>query len=115
MSGRGGFVWGDDGHNIPWPSTVFVARNVIQTLGWFALPTLKRGYFDEVWTILARETESAHIFKTLRFPHDNSGNIVDPRIIEADRKSFEAWLSGQAGQDVRRLGIALDRAFFFGG
>ena len=113
LRGRGGFVYGDDGHNIPWPSTVFVSRIVIQTLGWFALPTLRRGYFDQVWTDLARETGSAHVFKSLKFPHDNSKGQVAPEIIEADRRAYEAWVQGPAIQDVRKLGIALDRAFLF--
>ena len=113
LSGRGGLAWGDDSHDIPWPSTVFVSRLVIQTLGWFALPTLKRGYFDVVWRDLAYGTQSAYELPHLKIPHDNSKGVVSPEVIESDRLAYEAWKSGQAVQDIRRLGIALDRDFFF--
>ena len=124
LQGRGGFAWGFDGTSpTAWPSTVFVTRNVIQTLGWFALPTLKRGYFDVVWLDLAKGTDSLHLLPAM-FRHDNSAGDpkspnfrpeaqVNPEVIESDRKAYEAWKSGQAIQDIRKLGLALDRDFFF--
>lgn len=108
-----GVFWAQDGHDKPWPSTYFVSREIVQALGWLALPTLRRGFFDAVWVNLAMRTPISHIDERIMFRHDNSGHPVDPAIIEADRLSFVSWLDTQSEKDVTMISRAVDLAHFF--
>lgn len=114
-----GFCWAMDGTNPnPWPSTCFVNRVIPQTLGWFVLPGLRRGYFDVVWAELARLTHSARLLPGVMIRHDNSAGDphspnyvperqVPPEIIAADQRVFEAWMRDDARTDAQRLRRAL--------
>lgn len=109
-----GFCWGADGHDAPWPSTVFVSRIIPQTLGWFVPPTVKRGYFDAVWTVLADGTQTARPMADVMFRHDNSKGDpskpnfdpafqVPPAVIAEDERAFNNWTNGQAQRDIQSL------------
>lgn len=121
-----GFVWGDDGHDIPWPSAVFVSREIVQALGYLALPTLRRGYFDTVWMALAGGHQDtrwggwvwppgncAKILADVMFRHDNSNGNVSPAVIEQDQHAFYDWFNGGGFRADRRKVQAVVNAKFF--
>ncbi len=86
-----GFAYGPDDTGPPiWPSTAFVTADIVKAVGYFALPTLRRGFFDRQWISVAR---GAGIERALRahFPHDNAGHPGPKEIIAADEEAFRAW------------------------
>jgi len=108
-----GFVWGYDGHDKPWPSTIFIPRSFIQALGCMVPPTLKRGYFDVFWVELAERTRTKRIIEAA-FIHDNSKGDpnsknfdpayqVSPSVIRADSIAYGEWLKWQMPKDVQKL------------
>lgn len=111
-----GFCWGHDGHNTPWPSTAFISRGIVQALGYMALPTLHRGYFDAVWVNLAAATKSARIIPAM-FRHVNlpPGHPEGPtsEVISEDEASFKAWKQNGFASDAQKVKKVLDLAHFF--
>ncbi len=109
---RPAFSWTDDGHDKPWPSTVFVSSSIVRALGWLALPTLRRGYFDAVWVWLGNETRTAHEFPDIMIRHINppdAPGAATADVIERDRVAFGEWFTTRKDADadiVRRLYIA---------
>lgn len=108
-----GFCWGDDGHDIPWPSTVFISREIVQALGYMVPPTLRRGFFDEVWTLLAEGTGTDRVIPAV-FRHDNSAGDpkspnfkpeaqVPPAVIAKDERAFNEWRRSQMASDIRKI------------
>jgi len=112
---RPGFCWTADGTNPnPWPSTCFVNKSIVDALGWFVLPGLRRGYFDVAWVELARLTDSARLLPDVMIRHDNSAGDphspnylperrVPPQVIASDQQVFERWQATQAKADAQRL------------
>jgi hypothetical protein len=109
-----GFCWGYDGtSDRPWPSTAFISRSIIQTLGWMVPPTLRRGFFDIAWTVLADSTKTVRIVQA-NFPHDNSRGDpskpnydptfqVPPDVIAQDERAFQEWMTNAMPRDVQKL------------
>lgn len=113
-----GFVWGGDGHEVPWPSTVFITRTITDALGWMVPPTLRRGYFDVVWLNLARLTKTDRVLKDVMFRHDNSAGDpmspnfkasyqVPPHIIASDQSAFDHWQANDMKRDAQRIRHAI--------
>jgi hypothetical protein len=117
-----GFCWGFDGTSpSAWPSTIFVSKRIVNSLGWLALPTLKRGFFDVCWVKLAQDSGMARVIPAM-FRHDNSAGDpaspnfkpeaqVPPAVIAEDEAAYKAWLK-DAASDVRKVRLA-DLARFF--
>lgn len=112
------FCWGDDGHDRPWPSTCFISKKITDALGYMVPPTLRRGYFDVVWTILASLTDTEAILPGVLFPHDNSAgdpkspnfkdaHQVPPDVIAADERAFNFWNQTQARRDAQKIRHAI--------
>src|SRR6185503_5874225 len=74
---RPGFCWTNEGHDRPWPSTVFVSREIVQALGYLALPTLKRGYFDVVWIGLAEQTHTDRVLPEVMIRQDRKSTRLN--------------------------------------
>ena len=118
-----GFCWADDGHKIPWPSTCFASREIVQALGYFALPSLKRGFFDAVWMNLAGGVfrngwtfppdNCARILRQVMIRHDNSMHPVDPAVIAADEAAFNLWRATEMEADKKKVRAAVAVARFF--
>jgi hypothetical protein len=107
-----GFCWADDGHDIPWPSTIFVSKKIVNALGWLALPSLKRGYFDVVWIELAARSGMTRKLPRVMIRHDNSKGVVAPEVIAADEAAFNLWKQTEMNNDVRKVRLTdLDRFF----
>ncbi len=110
--------WGDDGHDRPWPSTVFIDRKITDALGYMVPPTLRRGYFDVVWCDLARLSGTGRILGDLMFRHDNSAgdpkspnfkasHMVPPEMIESDRLAYERWAKEDLKTDAQKIRHAI--------
>jgi len=100
-----GFCWGYDGtSDRPWPSTAFISRSIIQTLGWMVPPTLRRGFFDIAWTVLADSTKTVRIVQA-NFPHDNSrGDPSKPNYDPAIDRSAVVFVDKTAGRGQHESG-----------
>lgn len=106
------FCWGNDMTGpLAWPSTAFASRPLIQALGYFALPTLQRGFFDVVWFDLARSSGTERVISA-QFPHDNSKGWVEPKIIAEDKRAFYHWQETQRESDIRKVKVATALAIF---
>lgn len=114
-----GFCWGDDGHDRPWPSTAFISREITDALGYMVPPTLQRGFFDVVWTVLAKLTDTECVIPAM-FRHDNSAGDpkspnfkpeaqVPPAVIVSDERAFNQWLNEDSKRDAQRIRRAIYR------
>lgn len=117
-------AWGDDGHDIPWPSTVFMSTSISRALGYMVPPTLRRGFFDVAWMLLAGglinqwgqitmpPINIARVLPSLMFRHVNlpAGHPDGPsaQTIEQDERSYNEWLKRQMPRDRKKI---LDLAF----
>jgi hypothetical protein len=108
-----GFAWGSDGHDAPWPSTVFISSSIVRALGYMVPVTLRRGFFDSAWVELAERTQTARVVQA-NFPHDNSKGDptslnydpayrVNPAIIAADEVAFRTWVATQMPRDIQTV------------
>jgi hypothetical protein len=106
-------IWTSDGHDKPWPSTIFMDTSIVRALGWMALPDLKRGYFDTVWCDLAYGAGLAKEIPSVMIRHNNVGHPVDPAIIAADARRYEEWGRTDRASDIRKVkaAYALERFF----
>lgn len=110
--------WGSDGHEKPWPSTVFITRTITDALGYMVPPTLRRGYFDVVWIQLATRTGTSRVLSDVAFPHDNSAgdptspnfkpsHQVPPGVIESDRLAYDQWVRNDMNRDAQKVRRAI--------
>jgi hypothetical protein len=108
-----GFCWGWDGHERPWPSTYFVSREIVQALGYLALPTMKRGYFDVVVIGLAEQTKTDRVLQEVMFRHDNTVHEQpDPQVIHEDYLAHKDWFLNHFDEDCRKV-RSVELARFF--
>lgn len=105
----GGFCWTAEGHVKPWPSTIFISRDIVQGLGWLVFPNVKRGYFDVAWLQLARLTGRAVVLRDVMIRHRNVPQGVPPDTIHADEAAFNLWCKKQCFQDASRIRLSPDR------
>lgn len=109
-----GFAYGPDDTSGPaiWPSTCFVTTDIVRAIGYFALPSLKRGFFDRQWISVAR---AAKLERPLRshFPHDNSEHPVAKAVIQADEKAFLEWGNAGALIDAKKAEHVYDLVHYF--
>jgi hypothetical protein len=109
-----GYAWGDDRTGpAAWPSTAFITADIVRRIGYFALPTLRRGFFDVQWVTTARSAGLERVIPA-RFPHDNHEHPVAPEIIAADEAAFGVWRTGGGfARDVKLARTTHDLAHFF--
>lgn len=111
------FCWGDDGNQVPWPSTVFITRSITDALGYMVHPSLRRGFFDVQWVNLARLTRTERVIEAM-FRHDNSAgdpkspnfkpsHQVPPHVIASDEAAFNHWMKFQMKADAQRIRHAI--------
>lgn len=110
---RPGFCWAWDGHDRPWPSTYFVSREIVQALGYLALPTMKRGYFDTVVIGLAEQTHTDRVLTNVMIRHDNTVHEQpDPKVIHEDYLAHKDWFENCFDEDVKKV-RSVELARFF--
>ncbi len=111
-----GFCWGNDGHEKPWPSTIFVSKEIVDALGYLSLPTLRRGFFDVVWVNLAARTDTARIVPAM-FRHTNlpPGHPDGPtkETVDLDEAAFKVWQDTGFESDAKKVRSAVALAHFF--
>ena len=99
-----GFAWGWDGHDRPWPSTVFVSKAIVDALGYLALPTMKRGYFDVVWIALAEGTRSDRVLQDVTIRHDNTVHEQPSKeVIHEDYLAYVDWYKNRMAADIEKV------------
>ncbi len=108
-----GFAYGPDDTGPPiWPSTAFVTTDIVRAIGYFALPTLKRGFFDRQWISVARGAGVERAL-TAHFPHDNADHPVSKEVIRADEEAFRRWGVDGALADARTAQQVYNVTHFF--
>lgn len=104
-----GICYGWEGHDKPWPSTVFISSQITSALGYMVPRELQRGYFDVAWIVLAQLSGTERILTDMVIPHDNSNGHVDPAIIAADERAFRKWQETESRTDAQRIRHAIYR------
>jgi len=83
---------------------VFISREIVQALGYLALPTMKRGYFDTVWIALAGVTNTDHILWEHMIRHDNTVHEApSEKVIHDDYLAYVDWFKNQYDSDAAKV------------
>ncbi len=89
----GGFAYGDDMmHGEQLPTAVAISSDIIRALGWFALPTLRHLYIDNVWKTLGECTG-----RLIYLPHVTIEHMHHERGVAALDKTYETGLMETPG------------------
>lgn len=110
-----GIVYGDDGlqgENLP--TQVAMTADIVQALGWMALPALRHLYVDNVWKALGATAnclrylpdvlvEHMHPFAGKAELDDNYARVNSAEITAHDRHVYERWLLTDAVADVAKI------------
>lgn len=114
-----GIAYGDDLiHGRNHPSAVFMSREIIEALGWLALPATSHQWADDGWKRLGQATGVLRYMDGVVFEHEHPGvgkaewdatydGVFQVPRAEADFAGFTAWVeSGGLAHDtiaVRQL------------
>jgi hypothetical protein len=114
---RPGIAYGDDGiHGERLPSAPFISAAIVNALGWYALPTCRHMYIDDVWRELGRSLDALHYRPELSFEHlhpavgkglHDAGYDVAESSMEADRQAYNEWMMRWRKVDVANVRAAL--------
>lgn len=117
-----GIAYGDDGiHGERLPSAPFISAEIVQALGWFALPACRHLYIDDAWR------ELGNALGRLRYLPDVSIEHLHPAVgkgawddgytranselaTERDRLAFEGWMANGLAVDAANVQRALEAA-----
>lgn len=117
-----GFVYGHDGF---WqdggiPTQIFISREIVEALGYFALPTCKHLYVDNAWKELGEATHCIRWLPEIMIEHmhpaaqkaewdEGYKRVNSEEMYSRDRMAFEAWRNGVEFQrDVAKVKAVLD-------
>lgn len=111
-----GMAYGDDLiHGRNHPSAVFMSRELIEALGWLALPATSHQWADDGWKRLGQITGCLRFLEGIVFEHEHpavgkaewddtyAGVFTDERA-KADYEGFTGWLESDAFvRDVEKV------------
>ena len=108
-----GIAYGDDLiHGRNHPSAVFMSRELIEALGWLALPTTSHQWADDGWKRLGQATGCLRFLEGVVFEHEHPGvgkaewdatydGVFQVPRAEADFAGFTGWVeSGGLDRDA---------------
>lgn len=110
-----GIVWCDDGFQGPnLPTAVFLHSEIVQALGWMALPTVRHLYCDNAWLDLGRALGAAkylpHVLIEHLHPHagkapgdEQYARVNSDETATHDRAAWETWRAESLASDVARI------------
>jgi hypothetical protein len=111
-----GFAYGDDlVHGKNHPTAVFVSREIVDALGWLALPATKHQWADDGWKRLGLETGTLRFMEGVVFEHMHPAvhkaewdatyeGVFDSDQGKADHAGFQRWAtSGGFASDVEKV------------
>jgi len=122
MERGGGMVYGNDlvRPDGDIPTQIVMSTEIVTTLGWMALPGAKHLYLDNTWRVLGDEVGCLYYMPDIVVEHmhpsvgkadwDESYRRVNAgAVYDHDAKAFEAWVNGNAKEDIARVKEALGR------
>lgn len=118
---RPGYVYGYDGfwHDGKIPTQIFISREIVEALGYMALPDCHHLYVDNAWRSVGdaihrftwrRDVLIEHMHPAINKAEWDEGykRVNSDEMYERDRKAFEAWrASPRFAEDVQRARRAL--------
>lgn len=112
-----GIAYGRDGiHDERLPTAPFISARIVNALGWYALPTARHMYIDNVWLDLANELGVRRYLPELYIEHvhpgvgkaeTDAGYDRANASTEHDRAAYEEWRAKFKGLDVAAVRRAL--------
>lgn len=114
-NGGWGISYGDDllqSQNIP--TACMMSANIVNTLGWMALPTCQHMYIDNVWLDLGKGIDKLFYCPdvTVEHLHHSAGKSVkdttyeesnNNTVLNKDFKAYQKWLTQDKGKDVDKI------------
>jgi hypothetical protein len=116
---RPGYAYGYDGF---WqkgeiPTQIFISREIVEALGYFALPDCRHLYVDNAWRSVAEGAGVLHYLSDLYIEHMHPAHpdkkaewdegykrVNSEEMYSHDRAAFESWrASGRFASDVRKV------------
>ena len=121
LAEKPGFAYAYDGfwHKGEIPTQIFISREIVIGLGYFALPDCRHLYVDNAWRALGDATGALHYRSELLIEHmhptigkaewdEGYKRVNSAETYAHDRAAFEAWrASPRFTEDVRRVRRAL--------
>lgn len=114
---RPGIAYGDDKiHGAHLPSAPFISAEIVNALGWYALPTCNHLYIDDAWRELGKRTGSLHYVPDLVIEHmhpavgkakTDEGYDRAQATVEADKAAFDDWYANRIDIDAATVLQAL--------
>lgn len=118
---RPGYAYGYDGfwHKGEIPTQIFISREIVKALGYFALPDCQHLYVDNAWREVAERLGVLHYKPELFIEHmhpaigkaeldEGYKRVNAPEVWAHDQAAFEAWkASGRAADDARKVRRAI--------
>ncbi len=114
---RPGIAYGDDKiHGAHLPSAPFISAEIVNALGWYALPTCHHLYIDDAWRELGKRIGSLHYVPDLVIEHmhpavgkakTDAGYDRAQATVEADKAAFDDWYANRIDIDAATVLQAL--------
>lgn len=115
-----GIAYGDDliqGERLP--TAPFISAEIVQALGWYALPTCRHMFIDDAWRALGEQLGCLRYLPEVVIEHVHPGvgkTAMDEGYAradastEGDRLAFDRWRREQMSADVARVQAAIQVA-----
>ncbi len=113
-----GIAYGDDlAFGEALPTAPFMSAEIVNALGWYALPTCEHLYIDDVWRELGRALGRLHYLPDLIIEHqhadfgkaeNDAGYDRARSTLAHDKAAYDEWLAKYMDDDVRAVLAALE-------
>lgn len=102
-----GWVYSFDNRRMDIPETWLASTDVVKTMGWFALPTLKQYYVADALSLLARRADLIRFCREVNVthhhytvdpsqPHDETYQEAERNFGPVDAQNFNIWRASNA-------------------
>lgn len=100
------------------PTSVFISNVIVQSLGWFALPTSNHMYLDNAWKVLGERLGRLIYLPDVVIEHmhpvvgkggwDETYSLSNTsERLSKDRAAFEFWVQGEIDLDIQKINEAV--------
>ena len=114
MPGGTGMLYGDDRRRADIPEMIIISADIVETLGYFAEPTLAHYYIDNVWAELGKRSgllryvpqvlfEHLHYQVRSEVEHDRAYRSAENLWGQRDASAYQEWAATRATQEVSML------------
>jgi hypothetical protein len=104
--GNTGFTYPWDGIREDIPEAVCMSSDIVEALGWMALPDLDHWYIDNVWADLGRGAGCIRHLRAISVRHawkaDKTSKDSGEKLI-ADRDKYYSWRKTRMADDIKAV------------